>query len=122
MGKGLQVQLGWRAPTKGMILPMGPVQSWEPAQLPIPGLGQTVAAVKTEAVKLMLVPATIAGLVSYVGFRLGKTDHGIPSVLGYAVGTLGALVALGSILVMVGVVKTPILLQPTTTEAIAKPQ
>jgi hypothetical protein len=125
----LRTQLGWRAPMKGLVLPAGPVEMLEPAVAPAApsqalSMGQTVPEIKTEALKLMLVPAGLGALMAYVGFRAGKTDHGIPSVLGYTLGTIGALGALASILVMAGVVKAPIPSRPseTTTEPIGQPK
>jgi hypothetical protein len=110
----IPVQLGWRAPSKGVVLPVGPVQRWEPAKLPV-SLGQTGGEIKATILGIMTLPTLIAAATTYVGFRLGKKDHGIPSILGYAVGTVGALATLGSLLIMAGVLKAPIPDRPTSS-------
>lgn len=93
----------------------GMLPRWKPAPMK---LGQTANQVKTAAASFMMVPAAIAGLTSYVGFRLGSQDHGIPSLLGYTVGVLGALGAIGSLLLSAGIMRIPI---PTLPSAEPKP-
>jgi hypothetical protein len=52
-------------------------------------------------------PTAIAAATSYVGFRQGSIDTGIPQALGYMVGLAGAVFAVWGILGMAGLVKIP---------------
>lgn len=74
---------------------------------PATKLAQTPAQVKTAAVGAMLIPLAITAATTYVGFKLGSQEEGLPAVLGYGVGALGALGAIGSLLVTIGVLKAP---------------
>jgi hypothetical protein len=75
---------------RGYGLGAMPLPRWEPARLaqaptlPLPS-GQEI---KSIAASFFAVPTILAALTSYVGFRLGSKDEGVPAVLGYAVGTL----------------------------------
>ena len=60
----------------------------------------------------------IAATTAFVGFRLGKTDHGIPSVLGYVVGGIGALATLGGLLVVGDILINTSLRPPLDPKAI----
>lgn len=101
-----QVRLSGYGPRQ-MTLPL---PRWEPAKLPS-SLGQplpqmpTGQQIKAAAAGFLVVPTLLAGLTSYVGFRLGSEDEGIPSVLGYVVGTLAGLAALSGLLMTIGIMK-----------------
>ena len=72
---------------------------------PDAALGQAGAkAVAATTVALITLPAV---LTAYVGFRLGTKDKGLPSILGYVVGTVASLGVLAGLLALVGVVALP---------------
>lgn len=97
-------------------LPMGPEERI-PAKMaetlgiamavdPDAALGQAGAkAVAATTVALITLPAV---LTAYVGFRLGTKDKGLPSILGYVVGTVASLGVLAGLLAIVGVVALPL--------------
>jgi hypothetical protein len=67
----------------------------------VPG---SVKAGATVALVSLMIPAVAS---SYVGFRLGSIDKGLPQVLGYVVGVLGGLGAFGLLLTTAGVLALP---------------
>ena len=109
---------GWRP----MPLPTGPVDIDRTlAQSVIPGfeqheLGQ--ASPRALATGMVLVPTLIAGVMSYVGFRLGMKDEGVPAFLGNMVGALSGIAALFGLLAAVGVATIPL---PAAPAAPARP-
>lgn len=93
---------------------------YQPAQVKLPfspkfhyarnvSLGQSPVVAAASA---MLIPTSIAAATAYVGFRLGSKDHGIPSILGYAVGVVGGLATIGFLLATVGIVSLGPILRP----------
>lgn len=99
---------GWRP----LPLPAGPVDIERTlAQSVIPGLdyepelGQ--ASPRAIATGAILVPTLIAGVMSYVGFRLGMKDEGVPAFLGNMVGALSGIAALFGLLAAVGIATVP---------------
>lgn len=110
----LPVHSAWSTQIRGFALPPAPV-AWQPAKLPV-SLGQNEAKVKTFIAGAMLIPLALSAATAYVGFRLGSKDEGFPSFLGYGVGVLGALGALTSLLVTLGVIATPFPTRQTVSE------
>lgn len=84
--------------------------AWKPAKAlsrPVSDkLGQDDHS-KVMTVATLALPAVVSAATSYVGFRLGSTDSGVPKALGYMVGLAGAAGALWFILGMVGLVEAP---------------
>lgn len=111
----LPVHQAWRpAPAPGPLhaYRMGDRAAHMAMRIPVnPNLTEMGQA-RAYAVGALTIPTIIAAASSYVGFRLGSLDHGIPSVLGYAVGTLGALGALIGVLGIIGVSSLPEILIP----------
>ncbi len=104
--KSVGLRGGWRpAP-----LPVGPGnQNFMGVNIPqeiVNSLGQG-GSIKAAAAGVVLVPTALAALTSFVGFRLGSKDEGLPSFLGYALGALGAISALVGILTIVGIISLP---------------
>ena len=104
-----------------MPLPAGPVDIDRMlAESVIPGmeheLGQ--ASPRALATGMVLVPTLIAGVMSYVGFRLGMKDEGVPAFLGNMVGALSGIAALFGLLAAVGVATIPL---PAAPAAPARP-
>lgn len=105
------------AQSKGSSMPAHQGLGWRPPKLPHnPALGQALspATAKVAAISVLLVPTAAAAAVSYVGFRLGTQDHGIPSVLGYIVGALAGISTVMGFLAMLGVATLPFGAQQTT--------
>ncbi len=117
--KSVGLRGGWRpAP-----LPMGPGDKFLGVNIPpeiMNSMGQG-GNIKTAAASIVLVPTILAGLTSFVGFRLGSKDEGIPSFLGYAMGALGAISALVGILTIIGIVAIPSFAIPAPTPATPAP-
>lgn len=107
----------------------GPMQAhqrmpWKPAPLPYNPeleLGQNGAQIKAAVLGALLVPTALAGVVSYVGFKLGSSDEGLASVLGYIVGVLGGIGALVGVMGMLGLAAIPFEIKPKTSEVATLP-
>ncbi len=106
----LKAHQAWRPALSGPVQ-ANKVGPWRPARLPFnpnlryPNLGQVAG--RALAIGTLLVPTAIAAATAYVGFRLGSKDEGIPSVLGYVVGSLGVLGTLAGLLASLGVAIFP---------------
>lgn len=87
-------------------------------QVSIKSLGQTGSEIKKTVAGAMMIPLAITSAAAYVGFKLASKEDGFPAFLGYGVGALGALGAISSLLVTIGVLKTPI---PAITAPAADP-
>lgn len=100
----LQAHSAWGQRQAGK-LPVGPASSmlpWKPVALPVnPSLGQAGSQTSLSSI---LIPTAFWAMISFVGFRLGRLDHGVPSVLGYVAGGLAGAVALRNILKALGIV------------------
>ena len=108
---------GWRPEP----LPVGPVDiDRQLSESVIPGLDHELgqASPRALATGMVLVPTLIAGVMSYVGFRLGSKDQGFPAFLGNMVGALSGIAALVGLLAAVGVATIPL---PTLPAAPAAP-
>lgn len=104
--RAVSLQGGW----KPLPLPMGPVEQETlgiaMAANPDIALGQGVGArlfgAGTAAILTLPSAAT-----AYVGFSYGSMAKGFPSILGYLVGTMGALGVLFGLLSVVGAIALP---------------
>lgn len=92
-------------------LPQGPSEKIQEtlgiamASDPDLALGQAGArAMAAGTIALLTLPAAAT---AYVGYRLGTLDKGFPSILGYVVGTVGALGVLAGLLGMLGAITLP---------------
>lgn len=70
-------------------------------------LGQAEEHSKVMTAFTLALPTAIAAATSYVGFRQGSSDSGVPKALGYMVGLAGGLAAAWGILGMLGLVSVP---------------
>lgn len=105
--KAVGLHGGWSPAT----LPQGPADKIQEtlgiamASDPDVALGQAAArAMAAGSIALLTVPSAA---VAYVGYRLGTLDKGFPSILGYIVGTVGALGVLAGVLGMLGAIALP---------------
>lgn len=97
---------GWKPPP----LPMGPVEQQtlgiamaaNPNIALAQGVGARLFGAGTAAILTLPAAAT-----AYVGFSYGSMAKGFPSILGYLVGTFGALGVLAGLLSVVGVMTLP---------------
>lgn len=98
-----------------------PAGSFQPKQMSFPAWKPSKALSRPVSDKLgapeeyskvmtaftLALPTAIAAATSYVGFRQGSSDSGIPKALGYMVGLAGGLAAAWGILGMLGLVTVP---------------
>lgn len=114
--RSFQVSPAWAPGSRTAPLHAHQAMDWKPLPLPInPSLGQMgPGAAKAAALGVMFIPTAAAAAVSFVGFRLGTKDQGLPSVLGYVVGALSGITAVMGLLAMLGIATVP--LMPQTTE------
>ena len=89
-----QISLGWK-PAKALARPVGDK------------IGQQDEHSKILTVATLGLPMAVAAATSFVGFRLGSTDSGIPKALGYMVGLAGAGAAIWLIMGMMGLAEAP---------------
>jgi hypothetical protein len=75
------------------------------ALAPAPKMGQPMPPVAM-GVRVLL-DVGISGIISWVGFYTGKNARGLLSILGYGVGIIGGLDALGALFEVVIMGKTP---------------
>lgn len=112
------VSPAWAPASRTASLPAHKTHGWKPLPLPLnPALGQmSPGTAKAAALGVMLLPTLSAAAVSYVGFRLGTKDQGIPSILGYVVGAFAGITAVIGVLAMLGIATIPSPIPPVTTE------